>query len=122
MPTEFNKRFPDGKVLTFLGMTELTNSYSGVCNKYEDSGTAGQLMRDIEAIVVDDKGNRCGPNERGEICLRYRHPFLGYYNNPEATKEAFDDDRLFRTGDVVIFDEKNDLFVVDRKKDIIKYV
>lgn len=121
MLTEFNVHFPDGRSHAFIGMTEMASLYAGVCTKYEDKGTAGQLMCDVEAIVVDDNGKRCGLNENGELCLKPRYPLLGYYNNPDATKEAFDAQGFFKTGDIAHFDAVNDLYVVDRKKDIIRY-
>lgn len=116
----FNAHFPNGRTYAFLGMTELATLFAGACTKYEDTGTAGQLMCDVEAIVVDDNGDRCGPNVDGELCLRPRYPPLGYYNDAEATAQAFDADGYFRTGDIARFDGANDLYVVDREKDIIR--
>lgn len=44
----------------------------------------------------------------------------GYINNPEATKLALDDEGFLHSGDIGYFDNENLLFVIDRKKDIIK--
>ena len=44
----------------------------------------------------------------------------GYHNNPEANKTAFTKDGWFRTGDIIRV-EKNLLYIVDRKKELIKY-
>lgn len=44
----------------------------------------------------------------------------GYYNNPEASKFAVDDDGFCKTGDVGYFNENGTLFVIDRKKEIMK--
>ena len=46
---------------------------------------------------------------------------VGYYKNPDATEQAFDADGFLRTGDVGYFDELNQLYVVDRVKELIKY-
>ena len=44
----------------------------------------------------------------------------GYHNNPEATREAFDSDGWFKTGDVAIYDEEGFFSIVDRLKELIK--
>lgn len=71
--------------------------------------------------IVDDDGNRCGVNVDGEICLKTTYKFIGYYNNREATEELFDKEGFLKTGDIGHFDEDGDLFIVDRKKDLLKY-
>jgi 4-coumarate--CoA ligase len=45
---------------------------------------------------------------------------LGYIDNDEATREAFDDDGWLRTGDVGQITEGSKVFIVDRKKDLMK--
>jgi crotonobetaine/carnitine-CoA ligase len=52
--------------------------------------------------------------------VRGRSLFLEYYNNPEATGEAFDADGYFRTGDRVRLLEDGSIMFVDRIKDVIK--
>ena len=44
---------------------------------------------------------------------------LGYYNNPEATKEVFTDDGYFRTGDLGYVDDEGYIFITGRKKNVI---
>ena len=46
---------------------------------------------------------------------------IGYYQNPDATARVFTADGFLRTGDVGYFDELNQLYVVDRVKELIKY-
>jgi 4-coumarate--CoA ligase len=45
----------------------------------------------------------------------------GYLNNPEATKNSIDADGWLHTGDVGLVDDDDEIFIVDRLKEIIKY-
>ena len=55
----------------------------------------------------------------GEICMRGPHIFKGYLKNEEATRETFDDEGWYKSGDVGRIDEDGFLFLTDRKKEII---
>jgi fatty-acyl-CoA synthase len=59
------------------------------------------------------------PGEVGEIVHRSPHLMLGYFHDDERTKAAFDGD-WFHSGDLATIDEDGYIFVVDRKKDMIK--
>jgi len=78
---------------------------------------------DVEARVVDPSTWREVPQgETGEIIVRGPQVFLGYWNNPEATAEAFveiDGIRFFRTGDLGRVDEDGYFFMTDRLKRMI---
>jgi long-chain acyl-CoA synthetase len=74
------------------------------------------------------KPGTCGPkdlyteeklSEEGELLIRGPQVMVGYYKNPEATREAFTDDGFFKTGDIAEFDADGFLKITGRIKDII---
>ncbi len=81
-------------------------------------GSTGRPIDGVEVKIVDDDGRVMSAGTTGEICARGQNISPGYYENPEATAEAFRDGWLF-TGDVGYLDEDGYLFIVERKKDLI---
>lgn len=68
--------------------------------------------------VVNAQFEDCAPGEAGEILLQGPTLMSGYWNKPDATRDAYVDGWL-RTGDIGLLDERGNLTVVDRMKDII---
>jgi len=58
-------------------------------------------------------------DEQGEILLKSPAVMLGFYRNPEATKESLTEDQWLRSGDAGYFDEDGHLIVIDRAKDVM---
>lgn len=81
-------------------------------------GSVGQPIQGVEVRVVDDKGQQQPQGESGEIIVRGHNIMKGYLNRPEENEKALRDG-WFYTGDVGRFDEKGNLFIVDRVKDLI---
>ena len=84
--------------------------------------SAGPPVADTEEMVVDlSTGQPLGPGEVGEILVRGPQIMRGYWRQPEATAESFAEDGWLRTGDIGRFDEQGYAYIVDRKKEMIKY-
>jgi fatty-acyl-CoA synthase len=83
-------------------------------------GSAGIPMPYTEVRVVIPATNEpVEPGTRGELLVRGPNVTPGYWENPEATAAAFDDDGWFHSGDIGYFDEDGYLYIVDRLKDMI---
>ena len=81
-------------------------------------GSVGKPVPGVQLRLVDEKGRDAAPGDPGEVVVRGPNVFSGYWRQPEATREVLSDDGWFRTGDVGIMDN-GDLYLVDRKKDLI---
>ncbi len=84
---------------------------------------AGIPIFDTDARVIDPESRReLGPNEVGELVMHGPQIFKGYWNQPEATAEAFlehDGKTFFRSGDLGYYDEEGYFFITDRLKRMI---
>lgn len=118
MINEFNSFLPNGKVNPALGMTEM----SGVCAiNANGSDSAGQILSGYKFKIVGDDGNRCGPDTKGEICIKTPYKFLGYYQQKDLSVKAIDNEGFFLSGDIGYIDNDGNVHLIDRKKDLIDY-
>ncbi|HSA90962.1 MAG TPA: AMP-binding protein, partial [Burkholderiales bacterium] len=83
----------------------------------------GIPIHNTDARVLDVQDlHELGPSEVGEIVVHGPQVFRGYWNQPEATAQAFlehDGKRFFRTGDLGYYDEEGYFFITDRLKRMI---
>ncbi|EGG21423.1 hypothetical protein DFA_01307 [Cavenderia fasciculata] len=91
------------------GMSELTGPQ---CISYPRAKT-GSVGKTLPGSEV-----KLNPGD-DEICIKGPNVFLGYYKNPEATRETIDEDGWLHTGDIGKIDENGYLFITDRKKELI---
>ena len=80
--------------------------------------SVGHIPPEVDFRLVNERGDRCAPGEPGEVVIRSQALFEGYWNNMPATLEVLRDG-WYHTGDIGVLDEKDYLFLVDRKKDMI---
>ena len=113
--------FTGGVIIEGLGLTESTcaicaNPYKGM---YKEN-SIGIPMSDTDMAIVDmDEGAKfLSVDEAGEIVIKSPTVMLGYYNNPDATKETIRDGWLY-TGDIGKMDKDGYFFILDRKKEMI---
>ncbi|KAF8231352.1 AMP binding protein [Tricholoma matsutake] len=88
-------------------------------------GSIGILLPNLEArIVIDGNGegdNDAPEGEAGELWVRGPIVMKGYLNNPTATKDSITKDGWFKTGDIARIDADGFYYIVDRRKELIKY-
>lgn len=104
---------PGAKIINSYGMTEA----GGIC--LTEFGVGGTIAKNIQIKVVDQNGNALEPNKKGLIMIYPEFKFLGYCNAPEKTDEIYIDGWV-DTGDFGYINEKEDIFVLDRAKELIK--
>ncbi len=118
---EMQQRLPDVRLWNFYGQTEMAPLATslGPEEQLTHAGSAGRAALNVETRVVDDADQEVPAGEVGEIVHRSPHATLGYYEDEARTRESFRNG-WFHSGDLGYVDDTGHLYVVDRKKDMIK--
>jgi len=101
----------DVPITEVYGMSECTGPGTVSLPKPHEFRTkwAGPVLLDAEMDIADD----------GEVLMRGRHVFKGYFKNEAATAETIDSEGWLHSGDVGQIDDKDFLQITDRKKELL---
>lgn len=130
---EWRRHYPDFLYANLYGPTEITD----VCSYYivdrefkeEESLPIGKACRNTEIIVLNERNELVQSGEPGELCVRGICLSLGYYGQSEKSNEVFIQnplntsyrDLIYRTGDIVKYNELGEIIYLCRKDSQIKY-
>lgn len=125
---------PGALFANLYGPTEVTD----ICTYYivdrtfsdDESLPIGSACDNCGVFVIKDDNTQAQPGEEGELCVRGSFLAMGYYNNEEKTSQAFVQNPLnphypetvYKTGDIVKYNEKGELLYVSRKDFQIKHM
>ena len=130
----WRRALPKLMYANLYGPTELTDicTYYVVDRDFEDNETLpiGRTCNNCEAIILDENNNEVPYGKEGELCIKGSIISLGYYNNKEKTDTTFVQNPLnksfneliYRTGDIVKYNDKGELIYLSRKDFQIKHM
>ena len=130
VPADLQEALQDAgmRVSGTYGMTEvmpLAVTISAIAQEEDREMPAGAVGKPAEELgevkIADLETNEeiVDPNQEGEVCFRGDNLTPGYYNDPERTKRAIDEDGWFHTDDLGYFDEEGFLYITGRADDMI---
>jgi long-chain acyl-CoA synthetase len=122
LPVELLQQFEQAfgcTVLEGYGLSETSPVASFNRPDRRRPGSIGVPADGVEMRIVGDDGAELPAGEVGEIAIRGHNVMKGYWNRPEATADAIDDEGWFRSGDLGRIDDDGFFFVVDRKKEML---
>ncbi|RZB79044.1 4-coumarate--CoA ligase 2 isoform B [Glycine soja] len=86
------------------------------------TGSCGTVVRNAELKVIHPlTALSLPPNHPGEICIRGQQIMKGYLNDEKATAATIDVDGWLHTGDIGYVDDDDEIFLIDRAKELIKF-
>ena len=127
------QKLPNARFINLYGPTEITVdcTYYEVDREFCDDEfiPIGKACQNKQILVFNDDNKLVEVGEPGELCVRGSGVSLGYYNNEAKTNEVFVqnplhnmyEDKIYRTGDIVKYNERCELEFVSRKDFQIKH-
>jgi long-chain acyl-CoA synthetase len=129
LPVAVAERFEEltgGRLREGYGLTETSpvTHVNPIYGKYKVGSIGVPVPNTLAGIADPDKPIFLPPGEIGELVVAGPQVMKGYYNKPEENDAAFFEKYgyiWFRTGDMAKMDEEGYFYIVERKKDLIKY-
>ncbi|RMF53513.1 MAG: long-chain fatty acid--CoA ligase [Chloroflexota bacterium] len=123
LPIPLVEQFQREKGVRFkqgFGMTEFGPGIFALApeDAIRKAGSIGRPNFFVDARLVDENNQPVPTGAIGELVLKGPSALSGYFNNPEASAAAFDEQGWFHTGDLARCDEEWYFYIVDRKKDM----
>ncbi|XP_058797692.1 uncharacterized protein LOC131667933 [Phymastichus coffea] len=119
---KFQNSLPNTLVIQGYGMCELGGTATMQNEKRKRVDSSGFVIEHVQVKMVDlVTGEALGPNQPGELYCKSPTMMLGYYKNPEATKETIDEEGWIHSGDKAYYDENGEVFIVERLKQVMKF-
>ena len=101
------------------GLTEASPTVTSSIGAEAVSGSIGRPVPGVEIRLVDVDGEDALLGDPGEIWVRGPNVFKGYWEDQAATDAALTRDGWLRTGDIAVVDDRGNLAIVDRAKDLV---
>eukprot|EP00262_Sarcandra_glabra_P003779 TRINITY_DN14565_c1_g2_i1.p1 TRINITY_DN14565_c1_g2~~TRINITY_DN14565_c1_g2_i1.p1 ORF type:complete len:638 (+),score=122.16 TRINITY_DN14565_c1_g2_i1:246-2159(+) len=109
------------RLLERYGMTEFVMALSNPLRGLRKGGTVGKPLPGVQAKILAEDESGSDTMGVGELCVKSPSLFKEYWKQPRVTKESFDDDGFFKTGDTVKVDEDGYYIILGRTSaDILK--
>lgn len=130
----WRKALPDAFYANLFGPTEVTD----ICTYYildreiadDESVPIGRACDNMDVFIINEDGEEVIGTQEGEMIVRGASVAYGYYKNPEKTREAFIqnplqdfyEEKVYKTGDLVHYNERGEIIYVSRKDFQIKHM
>jgi len=125
-PSDLMKKVNEKMYIDITSVYGLTETSPGMTHSRIDDDpevrykTVGRPFEFTDVKVLNpDTNEECPPGVQGEMCCRGYNVMKGYYNKPEATAEAIDENGYLHSGDLGVMDENGNFTITGRIKDMI---
>jgi len=113
------QRRTGSEIFEGYGLSETASALSCNSENSRQLGTVGKMLPWMEVKIISPQGETLPEGEEGELLVRGPQVMHGYWQRPEATDEAMDQDGWFQTGDIASMQPDGFIRICDRVKDMI---